>query len=48
MYEVIYDGGAVMCLVRTSDGAFIPLDEGNRDFREFLAWNSEQAEPLVI
>ncbi len=23
---------------RMSDGAFIPFDEGNRDYREYLEW----------
>lgn len=25
-------------IVRTSDGAFIPVAEGNMDYQEYLAW----------
>lgn len=25
-------------ILRLSDGAFIPVDQGNRDYREYLAW----------
>ena len=28
-------------IVRFSDGAHIPKDEGNRDYREFLAWEAD-------
>jgi hypothetical protein len=26
------------CIVRRSDGAIVPLDESNRDYREYLEW----------
>ena len=27
--------------LRRDDGAFIPYDEGNRDYQEYLAWVAE-------
>lgn len=27
---------------RDEDGAFIPFDEGNRDYRDYLAWLEEE------
>jgi hypothetical protein len=45
LYKIIYDQSGnptnilhgILC---------IPIDEHNRDFREFLAWNAQQGEPL--
>ena len=30
----------------TLDAMSIPFDEKNKDFRDFLAWNAKQANPL--
>jgi hypothetical protein len=30
---------------RMADGAFIPFDEANREYQEFLAWKAEGNEP---
>ena len=32
-------------IVRTSDNAYIPRDEGNRDYQEYLAWVAEGNTP---
>ena len=37
-------------VIRASDGASIPDDEGNRDWREYLAWCAEGnvADPIPV
>lgn len=45
MYSIIYDSNGNPCIVR-SDGASIPSDPHNADFRAFLAWNVQQSTPL--
>jgi hypothetical protein len=32
-------------IVRDEDGAFIPTDEGNRDYRDYLKWVEEGNQP---
>ena len=32
-------------IVRDEDGAFIPFDDGNRDYQEYKAWLAEGNEP---
>ena len=38
-------------ILRTADNAFIPPDEGNADYREYLAWieagNTPEPAPIV-
>jgi hypothetical protein len=46
MYEIIYDQGLPVCVLRLTDGAFIPIAETNKDFIEFQEWNSRQDQPL--
>lgn len=49
MYQLIYshhDG--TVSGIRRSDGASIPLAEGNMDYQDFLIWNAEQAVPLDL
>lgn len=29
------------CVIRVADAAVIPMDEGNIDYQDFLAWQSE-------
>jgi len=48
MYEIFWpDTVMPKAIRRTTDGAIIPVDAGNRDFQEFLVWNSQQETPLV-
>ena len=49
MYQLIYSqDGKVAGIKRLSDGATIPLSEGNMDYQAFLVWNREQAIPLDL
>ncbi len=44
-YEVIITHGQEQIKRTDAEGnvAFIPFDEGNRDYQEYLAWKAEQA-----
>lgn len=42
-YTLTNDGG----VVRASDGAYIPADTGNRDWRDFLAWKDAGGTPAA-
>ena len=44
MYKSSLNGRDV---IRLADKACIPRDEGNVDYREFLAWHAEGNEPLA-
>jgi hypothetical protein len=48
MYKLINDliTGAPSCIKRLSDNAFIPMDDANTDYQEYLAWLAEGNEPL--
>jgi hypothetical protein len=41
MYKLILGG-----VIRMSDGAFVPSDGRNKDWREYLAWVAEGNVPL--
>lgn len=43
MYKKILNNNDV--IKRLSDGAFIPVDEGNTDYQEYLEWVAEGNEP---
>lgn len=51
MYKIINE----CTILRTADGTFIPYDEGNTDYAQYLSWVAEgntpepaDAEPIVI
>ena len=48
MYQLINNPmtGAPSCIKRLSDNAFIPMDEQNRDYADYLAWLALGNEPL--
>ena len=48
MYKLIFDiqTGAVTCIKRIADNAFIPMDQANTDYQEYLAWLSSGNVPL--
>ena len=39
-------GAEAQCIKRLADNAFIPFDQQNRDYVEYLAWLAEGNEPL--
>lgn len=42
-YQLTLSGN---CVIRTADMAFIPTDEDNVDYKEYLLWLEEGNEPL--
>jgi hypothetical protein len=47
MYQLIKDySDKVVCIKRLSDNAFIPMDEANTDYAEYLAWVALGNTPL--
>lgn len=46
IYHMHYDMDGTPHIVRDADGAWIPQDDDNGDFRDFLAWNAAQPVPL--
>ncbi len=41
-----WDGRDVNVVQRVSDNAFIPFDDANTDYQEYLKWLAEGNEPL--
>lgn len=42
----MYKISSETCVVRLSDGAFIPVADGNMDYQAYLAWVAEGNSPL--
>ena len=40
-----FDGSIASGIFRTSDNAFIPMDEANTDYQEYLKWVAEGNTP---
>jgi hypothetical protein len=38
--------GLLMGVIRLADNVWIPMDESNRDYQEYLKWVAEGNEPL--
>jgi hypothetical protein len=46
MYQIVETLFGTKVIKRLADNAFIPLDEANTDYLEFLRWKAEGNEPL--
>ena len=45
MYKLCKSESQPNCVKRLSDNAFIPFDEANTDYQEYLEWLAEGNEP---
>lgn len=45
-YQLITNLAGENFIIRLNDGAWIPVNEGNIDYQEYLAWLAEGNEPL--
>lgn len=48
MYQLLPDTimGAAQCVKRLTDNTFIPFDEANTDYQQYLAWVAAGNTPL--
>lgn len=45
MYKLSKSMSGYECVIRTTDGAFIPFDPANTDYQAYLQWLAEGNEP---
>jgi hypothetical protein len=50
VYKLFFDDltGMAACIERLVDHAFVPINEGNSAFQEFMRWNMIQEVPLNL
>lgn len=52
MYKLIQDNNETISIKRLEDSAYIPLDEGNADYRQYIYWvaegNAAEVEELPV
>lgn len=49
MYQQVnpmFEGAEAQCVKRLADNAFIPFDDANTDYQEYLKWLAEGNQPL--
>ena len=46
MYKICKIDNVVSSIKRLSDNTFIPLDEANSDYQEYLEWLAEGNQPI--
>ena len=49
-YQIVatLPGAARKTVLRVADGAFVPFDEANRDYQQYLAWLAEGNDPVPL
>jgi len=45
VWDAMTNAPSDTAILRDEDGAFVPFDDGNRDYQEYKAWLAEGNEP---